>query len=117
MLNIAAHKDVLLQVLRDIYSDETVGPFLGFKGGTAAYLFYGLDRFSVDLDFDLLDVGEKEYVFGRIKEIIQKYGVVKDSRIKRFNLFFFAFIPRQAKKARKMLKLKSIIAVLIPATK
>lgn len=102
MLNIAAHKDVLLQVLRDIYSDETVGPFLGFKGGTAAYLFYGLDRFSVDLDFDLLDVGEKEYVFGRIKEIIQKYGVVKDSRIKRFNLFFLLSYRDKQKSAQNV---------------
>lgn len=27
---------------------------LGFKGGTCLYLFYGLDRFSVDLYFNLL---------------------------------------------------------------
>lgn len=27
---------------------------LGFKGGTAALLFYGLPRLSVDLDFDLI---------------------------------------------------------------
>jgi len=54
-LNASIHKNILLQILADIYSDNTIGPFLGFKGGTAAYLFYGLDRFSVDLDFDLLD--------------------------------------------------------------
>jgi predicted nucleotidyltransferase component of viral defense system len=102
MLNIAAHKDILLQVLRDIYSDETVGPFLGFKGGTAAYLFYGLDRFSVDLDFDLLDASKKEYVFGRVKGIIQKYGVIKDARIKRFNLFFLLSYRNKQKDAQNV---------------
>jgi predicted nucleotidyltransferase component of viral defense system len=102
MLDIATHKDILLQVLRDIYSDETIGPFLGFKGGTAAYLFYGLDRFSVDLDFDLLDAGKKEYVFGRIKEIIQKYGIIKDARIKRFNLFFLLSYRNKQKDAQNV---------------
>lgn len=29
-----------------------MGGKLGFKGGTALYFFHGLDRFSVDLDFD-----------------------------------------------------------------
>ncbi len=88
MLDIATHKNILLQVLRDIYSDESIAPFLGFKGGTAAYLFYGLNRFSVDLDFDLLDADKEEHIFNRIKEIIRKYGTIKDARVKRFNLFF-----------------------------
>jgi predicted nucleotidyltransferase component of viral defense system len=54
-LNIPTHKTVLFQILKDIYSDSLLAPFLGFKGGTAAVMFYGLDRFSVDLDFDLLN--------------------------------------------------------------
>lgn len=55
MLDAAHHKTILIRILKDIYTDTTIGPFLGFKGGTAAYLFYDLNRFSVDLDFDLLD--------------------------------------------------------------
>ena len=102
MLNTAAHKDILLRILRDIYSDETIGPFLGFKGGTAAYLFYGLDRFSVDLDFDLLDSGKKEFVFNRIQEIIKKYGDIKDARIKRFNLFFLLSCHNRQKGAQNV---------------
>jgi len=54
-LDIATHNNLLVQILKDIYSDTDISPFLGFKGGTAAYLFYDLPRFSVDLDFDLLD--------------------------------------------------------------
>lgn len=55
MLDRNVHRTVLLQILKDIYTDSSLGPILGFKGGTAANLFYGLGRFSVDLDFDLLE--------------------------------------------------------------
>lgn len=85
-LNIATHKSILVKVLKDIYTDPTLGPLLGFKGGTAAYLFYNLGRFSVDLDFDLFDADKTEYVFEKIKEILQRYGTVKEAEIKRFNI-------------------------------
>ena len=48
MLNIQKHKDIMVRVLKDIYMDNTLGPLLGFKGGTAAMLCYELNRFSVD---------------------------------------------------------------------
>ena len=69
-LEIATHKNTLLHILKDIYSDSTIGPILGFKGGTAAYLFYDLCRFSVDLDFDLLDNNQEEYVFEQVQKIL-----------------------------------------------
>ncbi|MBV6391050.1 MAG: hypothetical protein KPEEDBHJ_00254 [Anaerolineales bacterium] len=50
-LDISLHKTVLFQILKAIYTDAAISPFLGFKGGTAALMFHGLDRFSVDLDF------------------------------------------------------------------
>lgn len=80
------HKNVLLQVLKDIYSDTTIAPHLGFKGGTAALLFYNLDRDSVDLDFDLLDESKEQSVFEKIQRIVASYGKMVDSRVKRFNL-------------------------------
>ena len=86
-LNIPSHKTILFQILKDIYSDTTIAPFLGFKGGTAALLFYDLDRFSVDLDFDLLDETKEDYIFEKVINIVKKYGVLKESYKKRFNLF------------------------------
>ena len=86
-LNISTHKTILFQILKDIYSDTTISPLLGFKGGTAALMFYELTRFSVDLDFDLLDESKEDYVFERIIAIIKKYGTLRDSRKKHFNLF------------------------------
>lgn len=87
-LDVSIHKTILFQVLKELYSNPLIGPYIGFKGGTAAVLYYGLDRFSVDLDFDLLDDARAETVFTQISKILGKYGSVKESYMKRFNLFF-----------------------------
>ena len=86
-MDISRHKTILFQLLKDIYSDTSISPFLGFKGGTAALMFYNLDRFSVDLDFDLLDEKKEEEIFNKVLEIAKKHGVIRESYIKRFNLF------------------------------
>lgn len=102
-LDTTTHKNILIKILKDIYTDTTIGPLLGFKGGTAAHLFYGLSRFSVDLDFDLFVPTEvkgldetksfdgaqdkEDYVFQKVQEIAKHYGKIKESRKKRFNLF------------------------------
>ncbi len=85
-INYAKHKNILLQILKDIYSDTSISPHLGFKGGTAAYFFYGLSRDSFDLDFDLLDESKQQIVFHKIQKIAGNYGKVIDSRVKKFNL-------------------------------
>lgn len=87
-LNTAKHNNILTKILKDIFSDASIAPFLGFKGGTAAAMFYGLDRFSVDLDFDLLDSEKEDYVFERVKAILERYGKLKEAWKKRFNLFY-----------------------------
>jgi len=86
-MDISKHKTILFQLLKDIYSDTSISPFLGFKGGTAALMFYNLDRFSIDLDFDLLDEKKEEEVFNKVLEIAKKHGVIRESHIKRYNLF------------------------------
>ena len=88
-LDLKIHKNILIKILKDIYTDGTLGPVLGFKGGTAAYLFYHLNRFSVDLDFDLLDPQKENYVFEQVKKILEHYGMIKQAEKKRFNLRYF----------------------------
>lgn len=85
-LDTAKHKNILAKILKDIYTDTGTGPFLGFKGGTAAYLFYELSRASLDLDFDLLDDTKEDNVFEKVEEIARQYGKIKESRKKRHNL-------------------------------
>lgn len=78
------------QILKDIYTDVSISSLLGFKGGTCAYLFYGLPRFSVDLDFDLLAADEEaqKLMFENINGFLKKYGEIKDHYIKRNTIFF-----------------------------
>ncbi len=88
MVKIELHKNSLINILREIYSDTLLRNVLGFKGGTAAMLFYNLPRFSVDLDFDLLEPGKKEVVFKRLKEILPQFGTVAEASDKYYTLFF-----------------------------
>ena len=85
-LDYAKHKNILLQILKDIYSDTSIAPYLGFKGGTAAMMFYDLPRHSVDIDLDLLDETKETEVFEKINKIIGAYGKITASYIQRFNL-------------------------------
>lgn len=89
MLNKATHQLIMGQILKNIYTDVAIAPALGFKGGTCAYFFYNLPRFSVDLDFDRLPKPEtsKEILFEKIENILEKYGRVKDKTIKRYTIF------------------------------
>jgi len=88
MVNIDLHKSIFINILREIYADPNLRSILGFKGGTAAMLFYQLPRFSVDLDFDLLDPEKKEAVFEKLKEILPNFGTLTQSVDKQSTLFF-----------------------------
>jgi predicted nucleotidyltransferase component of viral defense system len=88
MVNIDLHKSVFIGILREIYSNPLLRSVLGFKGGSAAMLFYDLPRFSVDLDFDLLAPEKKEEVFERLKEMLPQFGGLTEATEKRYTLFF-----------------------------
>jgi len=88
MLNQNIHRTILLLILKDIYTDASLGPVLGFKGGTAAHFFYGLSRFSVDLDFDLLNEEKEDLVFEKIEKILREYGTIKEKYRKQHTLLF-----------------------------
>jgi predicted nucleotidyltransferase component of viral defense system len=45
---------------------------LALKGGTACYFLYGLDRFSTDLDFDIIHPEAK--IDTILQEVVKKYG-------------------------------------------
>jgi predicted nucleotidyltransferase component of viral defense system len=70
-LDVAIHKNILVRILKDIFTDPQIAPYLGFNGGTAAMLFYNLSRFSVDLYFDLLDATKEDIVFEKVESILK----------------------------------------------
>ena len=84
MFDINRHKFFLVQILKDIYTDVELANYLGFKGGTALMFFYDLPRFSVDLDFDLLNTDKEHLVFNKVRKIILKYGTIFDEAKKYF---------------------------------
>jgi predicted nucleotidyltransferase component of viral defense system len=90
-LDITKHKTNLTNILIDIYKDKVLGTALGFKGGTAAMLFYNLPRFSVDLDFDLIgknDSKDVSEIIERMDNLLSKKYTIKDQSKKHNTLFW-----------------------------
>ena len=87
-MNINNHKFYMLQILKDVFSDGELADCLAFKGGTATMFFYDLPRFSVDLDFNLLDVEKEKLVYEKLEKILSKYGTLVDKALKFFGPVF-----------------------------
>lgn len=87
MLEIKKHRQVMFEVISDIYKSKR-GRSLGFKGGTMAYFLNGLDRFSVDLDFDLIDPAMEKEIFEVLPKILLKHGRIKEGTNKELTLFY-----------------------------
>ena len=85
-LDITKHKTHLTNILLDLYKNSTLNPVLGFKGGTAAMLFYHLPRFSLDLDFDLLIPTDE--VGDQMTQLLSAKYEIKDNSTK-FNTLFW----------------------------
>ncbi len=86
MVDINKHKFFLFRILKDIYDDKALSGILGFKGGTALMFFYDLPRFSVDLDFNLLNLEKEEWVYGKIREILLNHGSIHDEAKKFYGI-------------------------------
>ena len=87
-MDLNKHKFYMLQILKDIFSDAELADCLGFKGGTALMFFYDLPRFSVDLDFNLLDPSKEKLVYEKVRNILLKYGKIHDEALKFFGAVF-----------------------------
>lgn len=88
MLNKEKHRIILNELLIAIYRNNKLASHLGFKGGTACMYFYGLDRFSTDLDFDCIDQTELEAIRKEFRAILLKHGIIKEEYLRANTLFF-----------------------------
>lgn len=86
MVDINKHRFFLFQILKDIYEDKELAGILGFKGGTALMFFYDLPRFSVDLDFNLLNSSKEDMVYDKVRKIILKHGTIHDEAKKYYGI-------------------------------
>lgn len=69
------HKSYLNRLLVEIIDSPLLSQVLAFKGGTCASMLGLLDRFSVDLDFDLLQKTPEESVRKEFRQIFSHLGL------------------------------------------
>jgi hypothetical protein len=101
MLDKNQHEIILINILKDIYSDNFLASRLGFKGGTACYLFYDLDRCSTDLDFNFLGKPEEEkIIIEKITQLAGKYGNIEESATRKNTLFFLLSYEKYKQKIK-----------------
>ncbi len=80
MLNNEMHEKHMKSILFEVFSSE-ISNFLAFKGGTLAYLIYNLDRFSTDIDLDILDIKKEDIIIKKMQEILVKLGDIKNETL------------------------------------
>jgi predicted nucleotidyltransferase component of viral defense system len=87
MNNFDEHERTLVQILQKLFLDNEVSAQLVFKGGTCLMFFYGLDRFSTDLDFDVRK-GVENLNTDKIHGVISSYLTVENQREKYHTYFW-----------------------------
>ncbi|MBI4035685.1 nucleotidyl transferase AbiEii/AbiGii toxin family protein [Candidatus Daviesbacteria bacterium] len=97
MLDKTRHEQILKNILKDIYTSTELEDKFALKGGTCLYLFYNLDRFSVDLDFNLIaeDFNDK-----KLNRIISEHLTIDDFRNKYFTWIFLGSYEKGQRKIK-----------------
>lgn len=72
------HKLYMAQILSLIFKDKNLCNTLAFKGGTSLMFFHNLNRFSTDLDFNLLDPEKIDMVYDKVRAILTRFGTIDD---------------------------------------
>ena len=91
------HKSHLLRLLMEIMDDTVLAAALRFKGGTCAAMMGILDRFSVDLDFDLTPNADEHMLRKRFHDVFSHLELIVDNESKKALEFFVKYksIPGQ----------------------
>ena len=72
------HKFYMAQILSLIFKDKDLCNVLAFKGGTSLMFFHNLNRFSTDLDFNLLDPDKLNLAYDKVRAILTRFGTIDD---------------------------------------
>lgn len=78
------HKLYMAQILSLIFKDKDLCNVIAFKGGTSLMFFHNLNRFSTDLDFNLLDATKLDIVYNKVRAILTRFGTIDDEAKKHF---------------------------------
>lgn len=78
------HKLYMAQILSLIFKDKDLCNVIAFEGGTSLMFFHNLNRFSTDLDFNLLDATKLDIVYDKVRAILTRFGTIDDEAKKLF---------------------------------
>lgn len=95
------HKSYLNRVLMEVIDSPLLAQHLAFKGGSCAAMLGYLDRFSVDLDFDLLNGASEEPLRKEFRQIFNRLGLEVAGEFDRV-LFFQLKYPAQPGKRNSL---------------
>lgn len=95
------HKAKLLSLLTEIVDNNLLAQNIYFKGGTCATMLGYLDRFSVDLDFDLKDKSKKQELSDEFKVIFDNLNY----KVEKANELFYILKYDSPEDTRNSLKL------------
>jgi len=102
----AYHKMQLFRLLTVIIDDEELASRLCFKGGTCAAMLGFLDRFSVDLDFDLAPDTNREKLKDKLHQIFMSLDLEIKDESQATLLFFLRYEAEKGQ--RNTLKLDAV---------
>lgn len=99
------HKAQILRLLAGIVDNPILSSSLHFKGGTCALMLGFLDRFSVDLDFDLIKEADKRKLDSEFRKLFKKLDleVISDKR----EALFYVVKYKAPKNQRNTLKVSA----------
>ncbi|OGK21598.1 hypothetical protein A3C23_01810 [Candidatus Roizmanbacteria bacterium RIFCSPHIGHO2_02_FULL_37_13b] len=83
----ALHKAQLYRLLIEIIDDHDIASQVFFKGGSCAAMLGFLDRFSIDLDFDVKKNTDKKTIDFKLNKIFHKLGLEVKQKSRR-TLFY-----------------------------
>jgi predicted nucleotidyltransferase component of viral defense system len=72
------HKLYMAKILSLIFKDKDLCNVMAFKGGTSLMFFHDLDRFSTDLDFNLINPEKLDIVYDKVRAILTQFGSIDD---------------------------------------
>jgi len=103
MINNNLHKFIMQKVLMAIADDNFLVSNIYFKGGTCAVMLGYLDRFSVDLDFDIKKDADRDMIDEHINKIFNNLDLKID--IKQKEKLFYTVKYKSKENFRSTLKL------------
>lgn len=104
----AIHKQWMIRLLAEIADNVRISEYIAFKGGSCASLLGYLDRFSVDLDFDLITTNsnDKANLRSFLYKIFKELNLIIDQESKTQLQFFLKY--KSKPNERNTLKLEII---------